>query len=74
MMVVPAARSSRTISHMRLAQLHVDAGGRLVEEEHPWLVGERLGDQHPATHAARELIDLAVALVPERELAQDPSM
>ena len=31
---------------------------------------ERLGDQHPAHHAARELADLRVALVPERELAQ----
>ena len=52
-----------------LAELDVDAGGRLVEEEHLGLVGERLGDQHAAHHAAGELADLGVALVPEREAA-----
>ena len=37
------------------AQLDVDAGGRLVEEQDVGLVAERLGDHHPALHAARQV-------------------
>ena len=51
-------------------QLDVDAGGRLVEEQDARLVRQRLGDQHAALHAARERHDLAVLLVPQREVAQ----
>src|SRR5262245_65292303 len=36
-----------------LAQLDVDAGGRLVEEEHLRLVRERLGDEHADRKSTR---------------------
>ena len=52
------------------AQLDVDAGGRLVEEQDLRLVRERLGDQHAPLHAARQRHDLVVALVPQRQVAQ----
>ena len=43
-------------------QLDVDAGRRLVEEQDSRLVRQRLGDQQPALHAARQRHDLAVLL------------
>ena len=52
------------------AQLDVDPGGRLVEEQDLGLVRERLRDQHPPLHPARQRHDLVVALLPQREVAQ----
>jgi hypothetical protein len=46
MMVTPAERGERITSHMFLAQLHVDANRRLVEDKNPWLVRERLGSRN----------------------------
>ncbi len=43
-------------------QRHVDAGGRLVEERHTRPVDQRLGDQQPALHAAREGAGVGVRL------------
>ena len=51
-------------------QLDVDAGGRLVEEQDLRLVRQRLGDHHPPLHPARQRHDPALALVPQRQLAQ----
>jgi hypothetical protein len=51
-------------------QLDVDARGGLVQEQDLGLVGERLGDHHPALHAAGQFLDLGVALLPERKLLQ----
>src|SRR4051812_11010209 len=53
-----------------LPELDVDAGRRLVEEQDLRLVGQRLGDHHPALHAAGQRHDLAVLLVPERQVLQ----
>ena len=53
------------------AEIDVDAGGRLVEEQDLGLMGERLGDHHPPLHAARQLDDAGVALLPQREVAQE---
>ena len=44
----------------RLAADRVEAGGRLVEEEHPRFVDERRGEVEPALHAARVAADAAV--------------
>jgi hypothetical protein len=55
-----------------LAQFHVDPGGGFVEEQDTRFVRQRLGDQHPPLHAARQLHHLRVALVPERQLPQHP--
>ncbi len=44
----------------RLAADRVEAGGRLVEEEHPWLVDQRRGEVEPALHPARVAADAAV--------------
>ena len=52
------------------AQLHVDARGRLVEEQDARLVRERLRDHHAPLHAARERHQDVVAAVPERKVAQ----
>jgi hypothetical protein len=43
-------------------------------ETAPRLMRQRLGDQHAPLHAARQRPDLAVALVPERQLPQDRSI
>ena len=40
--------------------LHVEPGGRLVEEEEPRLVDEREREVEPAAHAARVAAHLAV--------------
>ena len=53
-------------------QVDVDAGGRLVEEQDVRLVGERLGDHRPPLHAARQFDDSRLALLPQREIAQQP--
>ena len=63
------AQRAHHVPHV-LAQLDVDAGGRLVEEQHLRLVRERLGDQHAPLHAAGQRHDLGVLLVPQRERAQ----
>ena len=70
MMVTPLSRSRADQLPHVAAQLDVDAGGRLVEEQDFGLVAERLGDHHPALHAARQLHDLGLALVPQRQVAQ----
>ena len=48
-----------------LADLRVEADGRLVEQHQPRPVHERAGDQQPPAHAARELVDARVAAVGE---------
>ncbi len=52
------------------AQLDVDAGGRLVEEEDARLMRQRLGDHQAPLHAAGQGHDPAVLLVPQRKIAQ----
>jgi len=52
------------------SQIDVDARGRLVKEQHVWLMGERLGDHDPPFHAARQFNDPRIALVPQRQVAQ----
>ena len=46
-----------------LADLRVEADGRLVEQEQARLVQQRAGDEQPAPHAAAQLVDLALAAV-----------
>ena len=46
------AQGAHDVPHV-LAQLDVDAGRRFIEEEDLRFMRERLGDQHPALHAAR---------------------
>ena len=52
-----------------LAQLdpgpRVEARGRLVEEQHLRVVDQRVGEAQPLLHAAREALDVGVALGPE---------
>src|SRR5690606_1286173 len=45
------AQASHHLPHIA-AKLHIDAGRRLVEEQDPGLVRQRLGDHHAALHAA----------------------
>ena len=53
----------------QLAQLdpgaRVEAGRRLVEEQHLRVVDERVGEAQALLHAAREALDVGVALVAE---------
>ena len=53
------------------AQLHVDAGGRLVEEEDSRAVDQGLGDEEPALHAAGERPRIGGALVEEAKGGED---
>ena len=52
-----------------LAQLdagpRVETGGRLVEEQHLRVVDERVGEAEALLHAARQALDVGVALVAE---------
>src|SRR5690606_40415895 len=54
----------------RAAQLDVDAGGGLVEDQQARLVDQRAGDHQAALHAAGEHARGHVALVPQAELVQ----
>ena len=65
-----AAQIAHDLPHLA-AQGHVDAGGRFVQKQHLGLVRQRLGDQHAALHAARQLTRGGVALVPQRQRPQD---
>ena len=52
-------------------QLDVDAGGRLVEEEHGRIVHQRLGDQQAPLHSSGERARVGGALVAQRQVAED---
>ena len=52
------------------AQLHVHPGRGLVEKQDERLVRERLGDHHPALHAAGQRHDPRIALLPQRQVAE----
>ena len=70
MIVTPlAARRAHELPHVA-PQFDVDTRSRLVEKQYARFVRERLGDQHAALHAARERDDLAIALFPQRQIAQ----
>ena len=58
--VVPSSLRLRDLLPDRLAADRVEAGGRLVEEEHAGLVDERGGEVEPALHPARVGADAAV--------------
>ena len=51
--------------------LRVEAGGRLVEHEDARLVDQRPGDGQPPLHAARQVVDLGVALLLELREPQE---
>ena len=59
----------------QLAQLdpgaRVQAGGRLVEEEHLGVVDEGVGQAQPLLHAARQGLDVRVALVAQVDQLQE---
>ena len=52
-------------------RLRVEAGRRLVEHEDARLVDQRAGDGQPPLHAARQVVDLGVALLLELREAQE---
>ena len=54
-----------------LAQLHIDAGGRLVEHDYGRPMHQRLRHQHPPLHAAREHAHVGVGLVSQIETGED---
>src|SRR3954462_2440873 len=59
---VPVAIEAAHELPQALAELNVDAGGRLVEDDDRRLVHERLRHQHPALHAAGERAHVGVGL------------
>ena len=65
--VVPSATSSSITPHRSLRLLRVEAGGRLVEEQHRRAVDERGGEVEPPAHAARVGADGPVGGVGELE-------
>ncbi len=54
-----------------LAQLDIDAGGRLVEHQHGRRMDQGLGDQQAPPHAARQGACIGVRLVGQADRAQD---
>ena len=68
--VVPSATSVRMTSHMRSAAGGVEAGGRLVEEQHRRVRHQAGGEVEPATHAARVGLDHAVGRERQLELLE----
>jgi hypothetical protein len=50
-----------------LAQLQVERRQRLVEQQHARFGGERAGDRHPLLLAARQFVDVLVALIGQRD-------
>ena len=69
--MTPSSFNWRTTSHISLRSSTSTPAGGLVEEQHPRLVAQRLGDQHPALHAARQLHGLGVLLVPQRQFLEN---
>jgi hypothetical protein len=53
-----------------LAQLHVHAGGGLVQHDHRRAVHQRLRHQHAPLHAARELAHVGVGLVGQAQVGE----
>ncbi len=51
----------------RAAGLRVEADRRLVEEQHPRGVQQATSDLQAALHAAREVVDEAVAALPQAD-------
>ena len=51
-------------------QLDIHASGGLIEKQNIRLMGERLGDHHPAFHPPGQLAHLGVFFIPQRQLAQ----
>ena len=54
-----------------VTRLRVEAGRRLVEEQHLGLVDERARDRQPALHAARERLDLVVRALRELDEVEE---
>ncbi len=50
--------------------LRIEAGGRLVEEQHVGVVHDRPGDHQPLRHAARQLVHVRRGAVGEPELLE----
>ena len=55
-------------SPQTLAQLHVHAGGRLVQHDHRRLVHQRLRHQHAALHAAGKGAHIGIRLVGQTQV------
>ncbi len=53
------------------AQLHIDAGGGLVQHQHRGLMHQRLGDQQPPAHAARKRAGIGLRLVVQPQRLED---
>src|ERR1700751_1788080 len=45
----------------QVARLRIERSERLVHQEHIWFGGKRTGERNPLSHAARELMGIAVA-------------
>jgi hypothetical protein len=69
--VWPSRLRRRTNCPKTLAQLDIDPGRRLVEDDHRRLVHQRLGDEHAPLHAAREAAHVGVGLGREVEVGED---
>ena len=68
--VVPPAASDRMMSHIPIRGPRVQAGGRLVEEEHPGLADQAGGQVEPALHAAGVGLGRPVGGIEQAELLE----
>ncbi len=54
----------------RVANLDIDARGRLIEYQQAWLVHQGAGNHQATLHAARQVARLCIAFAPKIELLQ----
>src|SRR5437764_11535210 len=68
---VPVAVQLPDEGPQALPQLDIDAGSRLIQHDHRWLVDQRLTDEYAALHAAGERAHVGVGACGEVEVMQD---
>ena len=72
MTAIPNSRAGPADEREHLvAAGRIEAVGRLVEEQQPRVVDERLGELDPLLHAGRVAADRAVALLVQPDVAED---
>ena len=68
--MTPLSRSVRTKTPHVAPQFHVHSSGWLIQKQYLRFVRQRFGDHHASLHAAGQIKDALVALVPQRQISQ----
>src|SRR5262245_18455295 len=68
-LAMPAHQVSENLEHL-LACLGIERAGRLVRQNHRWIVGKRTGNRNALALPARELVGPLVHMVGQTEYRQ----